>query len=85
MKRKIVFGSVLILGYFISLQLLSYFDIKVVIIGVFVELLTIPFLLGIPVLLFLSIKFWKKENWILKSSYVISVIALLISIIIVLI
>lgn len=73
MKRKIVFGSVLILSYFISLKLLPFIDMKVVIIGVF------------PVLLFLSIMYWKKENWILKSSYVISVIVLLISIIIVLI
>ena len=73
MKRKIVFGSVLILSYFISLKLLPFIDMKVVIIGVF------------TVLLFLSIMYWKKENWILKSSYVISVIVLLISIIIVLI
>ncbi len=76
MKSKIVFGSVLITCYFIGLQLISYFEIKAVLIGVFGELLTIPALIAVPVLLFLSVKNWKKEAWKINSMYVVSILLL---------
>jgi hypothetical protein len=76
MKSKIVFGSVLIACYFIGLQLISYFEIKAILIGVFGELLTIPALIAVPVLLFLSVKNWKKETWKINSMYVVSILLL---------
>lgn len=76
MKSKIVFGSVLIACYFIGLQLISYFEIKAVMIGFFGELLTIPALIAIPVLLFMSVKNWKNEAWKLNSMYVVSILLL---------
>ncbi len=76
MKTKIVFGSVLIACYFMGLQLISHFEIEAVLIGVFGELLTIPALIAIPVLLFLSVKNWKNEGWKLNSMYVISILLL---------
>jgi len=76
MKSKIVFGSVLIACYFIGLQLIFFFEIKAVLIGVFGELLTIPALIAIPVLLFLSVKYWKNEGWKSNSMYVVSILLL---------
>ncbi|PHS66994.1 MAG: hypothetical protein COB12_04855 [Flavobacterium sp.] len=77
MKSKIVFGSVLILCYFIALQLISHFDLKAVMIGVLGELLTIPALIVIPVLLFISFKNWKNEGWKVNSMYVVSILLLI--------
>jgi len=81
MKSKVVFGSVLIFCYFIALQLISHFEIEAVLIGVFGELLTIPALFAIPVLLFLSVKNWKKEGWKPNSMYVVSMLLLLVTIV----
>ena len=51
-----------IVAYFAIIYALYYFSIDFVIIGVFRELLTIPFLLAQIVLLFLSIRFLAKEK-----------------------
>ena len=47
----------IIVAYFILIWLINYFQMDFAVIGVFVELLTIPFLLAQLVFLFLGIKF----------------------------
>ncbi|MFK5982059.1 MAG: hypothetical protein QM499_04015 [Flavobacteriaceae bacterium] len=83
-KNKLLYGSVFILLYLITLQLIYFFKIDYVFIGVIVELITIPVLIAIPILLFLSLKNWKKESWNKCSSNMFSSITLVISILIIL-
>ncbi|WP_020569876.1 hypothetical protein [Neolewinella persica] len=52
-----VFFSLILLTYFILLQLAIHFELDYVLIGVFVELLTIPALLALVA--YLGFNFWK--------------------------
>ncbi|PZW44102.1 hypothetical protein LX95_00432 [Mesonia algae] len=64
--NKLVFFSALsVLLYFLWLYSFTYFDIKdtPVIVGVFVELLTIPAFLATPVILVASFFLWYKSKW----------------------
>jgi len=47
--RGIIFANCLIVSYFLLIWHINYFQVDNVLIGVFRELLTIPFLLAIPV------------------------------------
>lgn len=51
-----------IVGYFILLWLANYFQLEFFVIGFFVELLTIPFLLAQLVFLFIGIQFILKNE-----------------------
>jgi len=84
-KNKLLYGSVFILLYLITLQLIYFFKIDLVFIGVIVEIITIPVLIAIPILLFLSLKNWKKESWNKCSTNMFTSIVLIISIPIILI
>lgn len=46
----------LVVLYFISIALINFFKIDFVLIGVFRELLTIPFLIALLVLVFIGVK-----------------------------
>ncbi|WP_339863652.1 hypothetical protein [uncultured Algoriphagus sp.] len=55
--RSLIIINFIIVAYFILIWVVNYFELEFVLIGVFVELLTIPFLLAQLVFLFLGIKF----------------------------
>ncbi len=76
-NRKILIGTLITLMYFLFLLLRLHFKINYVIIGVFTELLTIPFFIIPFILLYLSIKNWSKEKWNFKSINIISLIILI--------
>jgi len=54
--------NLIIVGYFIALHLIYIYKIKHVLIGVFVELLTIPMLLAQFLFLVINIKFLLDKN-----------------------
>jgi hypothetical protein len=83
--KLILYGSIVSLVYFIIVIAFSYFEIYNVIIGVFTELLTIPFLLFVLFITFVSIKRIIKERTVVTSSPFISFILSLITIIILII
>ncbi len=72
--KMTLYGSILSLIYFISLKLISDFNIEYTLIGVFSELLTIPFVLLAIILSIISILNWKKEKFKWNSTYFISLI-----------
>ncbi len=55
--------SVLALFYFIGLQLVWVYKIENTWVRIFGELLTIPFIVLIPILLYFSIMSWFKNAW----------------------
>jgi len=73
-NKIILYGSIISLIYFISLKLISDFNITHTLIGVFGELLTIPFIILTIVFTIMSILNWKKEKFKLNSTYFISLI-----------
>lgn len=52
-----IFFSLLLIAYFLALFLVNYFQLDFVLIGVFVELLTIPALLAVVV--YCGFNFWQ--------------------------
>ena len=75
-EKNLTIANFIVVAYFIVIYLIYYFQIKFVLIGVFQELLTIPFLLGQLVLLFLGIRFLIKEKRF-RLLYILSFIALI--------
>jgi len=69
LNKLALFSALSLLFYFVALYSLSYFEVQEtpVIVGVFVELLTIPALLLVPVVLFTAFFGWYKINWKLFS------------------
>jgi hypothetical protein len=84
-NKLMLYGSVVALVYFLTVIALSYFEIYNVFIGVFMELLTIPFLLLVLFITFVSIKRIIKVGIVVTSSPFISFILSLITIIILII
>ncbi len=56
-EKRLAIINFVIVSYFLLIYLFYIFKVDVVLIGVFVELFTIPFLLAQIVLLIISIKF----------------------------
>ncbi len=80
---KLIFlSSIITFIYFITLLTLWYYKINIIILGVFIELLTIPFILLLLSLTFLSIKGSTKTKFNIKSNYFISLLLLSLIIII---
>lgn len=75
-SKLILLGSLICLIYFTALLLLSHYKINIAILGVLIELLTIPFLLLLILLLFISIKNIIKNKFSLKSNYSLSTLVL---------
>jgi cytochrome bd-type quinol oxidase subunit 2 len=79
-KKKIIFYlSVIILFYFIAVLLMHELKYDNFVIGVFRELLTLPFLALLIVLLVLSIVSLIKEKFIINSYPFFSLVILLIT------
>lgn len=75
--RSLASINFIIVAYFLLIWLVNYYELDFVLIGVFVELLTIPFLLSQLVFLFIGIKFViKNEKRVLT---IVSLLALAIS------
>jgi hypothetical protein len=79
--RVLFILSIICFFFFCCLYFLNYYKIDVVIIGVLRELLTIPALLAIPVLLFLSFRSLYRSHWKFQSYAAYSVGILLITLI----
>ena len=80
--KFILIGSFICFIYFLSLVMLSHYKVQITILGVFIELLTIPLILLLIFLTFISIKNSIQTQFNIKSSYYISFLLLLITIII---
>ena len=65
-----------IVSYFILIWLINFYKIDFVVIGIFREMLTIPFLIAQIVFLVIGIKFLIKNQWNLLTT--ISVLSLVI-------
>ena len=48
--------------YFITLYALYHFQIDIVLVGVFIELLTIPFLMAQIIFVVIGMKYWKDQR-----------------------
>ena len=79
--KLILLGSTSTFIYFLILIILSRYEINITVLGVFIELLTIPFILLLLLLTFLSIKSNIKTKFNIKSNYFISFSLLLLIII----
>ncbi len=79
-NKLMLYGSIVSLVYFLTVIVFYYFEIYNVIIGVFRELLTIPFLLFVLFITVVSIKKIIKERTVVASSPFISLILSLITI-----
>jgi len=60
--RSLTIINFIVVAYFILIWLVNYYELDFVLIGVFVELLTIPFLLAQLVFLFIGIKYVVKNE-----------------------
>ena len=80
--KLILLSSIATFIYFMSLVALSHYEIDIIVLGVFIELLTIPFILLLLFLAFLSIKNTIKSKFNIKSNYFISFLLLGLTIII---
>jgi len=74
--KNLTFINVIIVGYFLLIYAIYKFEVDYKIIGVLVELLTIPFLIAQGVFLFLGIRFLLKGD--MKFWYVLSFMALMV-------
>jgi len=50
-------------GWFLALRIVNHFNIDFVLVGVFGEMFTIPFLLAIPVCLWFSLRNFRKDGY----------------------
>ena len=62
-KRNLTIINVVIVAYFILLWFINFNNIDTVLIGVFRELLTIPFLIAQIVFLVIGIRYLIKNKW----------------------
>ena len=76
-ERKLIIINLTIVFYFILIYLINLYKIDYVIIGVFWELLTIPFLIGQIVFLVLSVMFLIKNK---HTSFMTKISVLLLAI-----
>ncbi len=76
-NRSLMRINLVIVAYFATLYALNFFKVDFVIVGVFREILTIPFLLAQVVFLFLSFRFLVKENK-LNFSFGLSLVLLIV-------
>ena len=60
--RKLIIGNFTIVSYFVLIWLINVYKIDIVLIGVFRELLTIPFLIAQIVFLVIGINFLIKNQ-----------------------
>lgn len=83
-NRLLFVGNVFALLYFIGLYFVYHYQVDYVLIGVFVELLTIPFLLLLPFSLIYSIVefFRKKHGILLLGIFIFSIVTILFNIIV---
>ena len=80
-EKLILFASITTLFYFLLLLSISYFKIENVILNVFAQILTIPFLIFLIISLIASIKNWHKTRFTLNSKYFITTIINLLTVI----
>lgn len=79
---KFVFiSSMITLLYFVAMKLIMVYQIDYTIIGVFAELLTIPFSLVALVLLVFAIMLWRKNRWHFEIFNITSILITLTTII----
>lgn len=67
LKKSAFVGSVICFVYFSALILISYYQLEYVLIGVVVELVSIPLLLMLVSVLILSGYLWYKDHLSVKS------------------
>ena len=79
-NRNLIIANFAIVSYFILIWLINFYKIDFVLIGVFRELLTIPFLIAQIVFLVIGIKFIIKNQ--IDTLTIISVLSLAICMII---
>ncbi len=79
--KLVLLGAIACLMYFTALVVLSRYEINIIIVGVFIELLTIPFILLLVFLTFTSIKNNIKNKFNIKSNYFFSLLLLVFTII----
>ena len=60
--RKLIITNFIIVSYFVLIWLINFYKIDIVLIGVFRELLTIPFLIAQIVFLVIGINFLIKNQ-----------------------
>lgn len=80
--KLILLGSFSCLIYFMTLTILSHYEIHLRMLGVFIELLTIPLIILLLFLTFFSLKNNIKNKFNIKSNYFISFLLLGLTIII---
>ncbi|GAA3619407.1 hypothetical protein GCM10022397_01570 [Flavivirga jejuensis] len=81
-SKLVLLGAIICLIYFILLVILSIYKVDIIILGVLIELFTIPFILLLLFLTFISIKNNIKNRFNIKSNYFFSFLLLGLSIII---
>jgi|GEM_PF-5188516 len=81
-RHKLLFSGALLSALFFGLLFwVNYAKIDATLIGVFRELLTLPMLALLPILLFFSLRSWRKTAWSFSSLDVFSVGILLVTIV----
>ena len=79
-EKRLLAISLIIATYFLTVFLLNYFQVDLILIGVFIELLTIPMMLGQLVFLIIGlIILIRGKNSRLRHLTIISVLVLAIS------
>jgi hypothetical protein len=76
-EKRVAILSFIISGYFLLIYFFNIYEIDAVLIGVFRELLTIPFLVAQIVFLFLGTRFLIKKKF--KTLTLLGVLLLMIS------
>lgn len=71
-KRIIEYVSFFVFLYFLLLVIGSNYNLNNVLLGVLVELLTIPFLILLLVLFVVSVKSFTRDNFKFQSDYFVS-------------
>jgi hypothetical protein len=80
--KLILLGSIFCLLYFTALTILSNYNLNIIVLGALIELFTIPLILLLLFLTVFSLHKNFKNRFKIKSSYIISTIISLITIII---
>lgn len=77
-EKRLIIINLVIVSYFVALYLVNLFKIDFVLVGVFRELLTIPFLIGQIVFLIFDINFLVKQKRV-RIFTLFSIVLLIIS------
>jgi hypothetical protein len=77
-EKRLIIINLVIVSYFVALYLVNLFKIDFVLVGVFRELLTIPFLIGQIVFLIFDINFLVKQKRV-RFFTLFSIVLLIIS------